>query len=469
MAPRAQPRQRAKSKPTAQAHVQAFGKRMPLPEFLRSNATIFGVKVPVAGIVMVVVLTLVAITLWGIVFTRAPRLLTAHIEHRYDAADPAFLRSMGVLLGPPLAPGNRIDTLVNGDEIFPAMLEAIRSARKTITFETYIYWKGEVGQRFAEALAERARHGVKVHVLLDWVGSHKMDDKYRNEMGAAGAAIMRYHQPKWFRFRHVNERTHRKLLVVDGTVGFTGGVGIADEWSGHAQDPAHWRDTHFRVEGPVVSQLQAAFADNWVQATGEVLHGDEYFPQLSPAGGSAAQVFKSSINGGAESMQLMYMLSIVAAKSSIDLAMAYFIPDDLALEHLVAALRRGVRVRILVPGEHTDSKMVRRASRAHWQRLLAAGAEIYEYAPTMYHCKVMVVDGVWASVGSTNFDTRSFRLNAEANLNVYDPQFARRQTADFERDLGRAHRVTLAEYEARPWYEAAWESMVAFFEPTLGG
>jgi cardiolipin synthase len=326
-----------------------------------------------------------------------------------------------------------------------------------------------VGKQFADALAERARNGVKVHVLLDWVGSHKMDDAYRNEMGGAGAVIMRYHQPKWFRFRHVNQRTHRKLLVVDGAVGFTGGVGIADEWSGHAQDAQHWRDTHFRIEGPVVSQLQAAFADNWTQATGEVLHGDEYFPPLSRAGGSPAQVFKSSIDGGAESMELMYMLSIAAAKTSIDLAMAYFIPDALALEHLVAALNRGVRVRILVPGEHTDSGLVRRASRAHWHRLLEAGAEIHEYEPTMYHCKVMVVDGIWASVGSTNFDTRSFRLNDEANLNVYDTQFATRQTADFERDLGHARRMTLADYEARPWYQAAWDSIVAFFEPTLGG
>jgi len=451
------------------AHAEAFGRRVPLPAFLQGDATLVGIKVPMAGIVVVVALTLVAITVWGIVFTRAPRLITAHIEHRYDVADPAFLRSMGVLLGPPLAPGNRIDTLLNGDEIFPAMLAAIRSAKKSVTFETYIYWSGEVGKQFADALAERARHGVRVHVLLDWVGSHKMDEEYRNEMGGAGAVIMRYHQPKWFRFRHVNERTHRKLLVVDGTVGFTGGVGIADEWRGHAQGPNHWRDTHFRIEGPVVSQLQAAFADNWTQATGEVLHGDEYFPPLSPMGSSPAQVFKSSIDGGAESMQLMYMLSIAAAKSTIDLAMAYFIPDDLALEHLVAALKRGVRVRILVPGGNTDSPLVRRASRAHWQRLLQAGAEIYEYQPTMYHCKVMVVDGLWASVGSTNFDTRSFRLNAEANLNVYDPQFARRQITDFERDLARARRITLADYEARPWYEAAWESVVAFFEPTLGG
>jgi cardiolipin synthase len=252
-------------------------------------------------------------------------------------------------------------------------------------------------------------------------------------------------------------------------VGFTGGVGVADNWLGHAQDREHWRDTHYRIEGPVVSQLQAAFADNWTQATGEVLHGDRYFPALQPVGTQPAQVFKSSITGGAESMHLMYMLSIAAARSTIDLSMAYFIPDDRALDHLVAALRRGVRVRIILPGKETDSLLVRHASRAHWGRLLDASAEIHEYQPTMYHCKAMVVDGLWTTVGSTNFDTRSFRLNAEANLNVYDRELARRQVAEFERDLARARRVTKEEWRERPWYQKLADHVVAFFEPTLGG
>jgi cardiolipin synthase len=374
---------------------------------------------------------------------------------------------MGVLLGPALLPGNKVDTLVNGDEIFPAMLQAVRGARRSITFESYIYWKGDIGRQFAEALAERARAGVQVRVLLDWAGSYKMDEDSINEMGRAGVQIMKYHKPRWFRFRHLNNRTHRKLLVVDGTVGFTGGVGIADNWTGNATDPDHWRDTHFRIEGPVVAQIQGAFADNWTQATGEVLHGDAFFPPLAPAANLPAQMFKSSIDGGAESMQLMYLLSIAAARESIDLSMAYFIPDDHTLDHLVAALKRGVRVRIVLPGRHTDSWLVRRASRAHWGRILENGAELYEYEPTMFHCKVLVVDGLWTSVGSTNFDTRSFRLNDEANLNVYDRAFAARQRAVFERDLQQSRRITYDEWRGRPWYDKAMEHTVAFFDPQL--
>jgi len=444
-----------------------FGHKVPLPDLLSKRVDLAGVQVPLAGIVIVVALTLVAMAIWGIIVSRAPRHITQHIEHEYTVADPQFLRSMSVLLGPPLVAGNRIDTLVNGDEIFPSMLAAIRSAKRTVDFESYIYWSGDIGKKFADALAERARAGVKVRVLLDWFGSHKMDQDYINQMGRAGVEIVRYHEPHWYHVRHLNNRTHRKLLVVDGTVGFTGGVGIADQWTGHAQDAEHWRDTHYRIEGPVVAQLQAAFADNWTKMSGDVLHGDAYFPEAGPAGASPAQMFKSSTEGGAESMQLMYMLSLAAAAQSIDLEMAYFIPDELAMDHLVAAIKRGVRVRILLPGSHTDSKLVRAASRAYWGRILEAGGEIYEYVPTMFHCKVLVVDGLWVSVGSTNFDSRSFRLNDEANLNVYDREFARRQTAQFEKDLQKAHRVTYEEWHGRPWYDKALDHVVAFFGPQL--
>ena len=243
------------------------------------------------------------------------------------------------------------------------------------------------------------------------------------------------------------------MLVVDGTVGFIGGVGIADKWRGHAQDPQHWRDTHFRVEGPVVRQIQSAFIDNWLQATGDVLHGKDYFPDLDSAGSQSAQVFTSSPGGGSESMQLMYLLSITAATKSIRLSASYFVPDNVAVNSLVAALKRGVRVQLILPGPYMDMKVVRRASRAGWGKLLAAGAEINEYQPTMFHCKVLVVDSLWVSVGSTNFDTRSFSINDEANLNVYDTAFARRQIDVFEDDLKRTRRVTLEEWKNRSWWE----------------
>ncbi len=447
--------------------LKAFGKTLPITGFWAKHIELVGLSIPVAGIAIIVALVLIGVTIWGIVFSRAPQSITQPIEHRYDVGSPQFLRSMGVLLGPALLPGNKVETLVNGDRIFPAMLEAIRSAKRSVTFESYIYWKGDIGKQFADALAERARHGVKVHVLLDWAGSHKMDQESINEMGRAGVKIMKYHKPKWFHFRHLNHRTHRKLLVIDGRIGFTGGVGIADQWTGNAQDKDHWRDMHYRIEGPVVAEVQGAFSDNWTQASGEVLHGDDYFPELRPAGPYQAQMFKSSMDSGAESMELMYLLTLAAARSTVDLSMAYFIPDHQTMDHIVSALKRGVRVRIIMPGEETDSWLVRRASRANWGRILQNGAELYEYQPTMFHCKVLVVDGLWTSVGSTNFDTRSFRLNDEANLNVYNAEFAQRQVAQFEEDLKRAKRITYEEWKARPWYQKALEHTVAFFDPQL--
>jgi cardiolipin synthase A/B len=408
-------------------------------------------------------LTLVAVNL----FSADDKRIRRKVEHQYGVADPQFIGAMGALLGPPLVQGNRTDTLVNGDRIFPAMLAAIRGAQRTITFETYIYWSGNIGKSFADALAERARAGVKVHILLDWVGSQKMDSALMAEMLNAGVQVHKYHPLTWYAIDRINNRTHRKLLVVDGVVGFTGGVGIADEWNGDAQDKDHWRDTHYRIEGPAVSQMQAAFADNWMKVSGDVLHGEAYFPPPRQVGTHLAQMFKSSIEGGAESMHLMYLLSIAAAEKSIDLSMAYFVPDDVALEALEAALKRGVKVRIIMPGDKTDAKLVRRASRALWGRILEAGAELYEFQPTMYHCKVLVVDGLWVSVGSTNFDERSFRLNDEANLNVYDAAFAARQREDFERDLARSRRITYEEWASRPWTEKAWEHAIALFGSQL--
>jgi cardiolipin synthase len=389
------------------------------------------------------------------------------IEPLYAIDDPQFLRSMGSLLGPPVAGGNRISSLLNGDQIFPAMLDAIRGAKKTITFETYIYWSGEIGQKFADALSERARAGVRVHVLLDWVGSGKAKEEYLDEMRRAGVEVEKYHPLKWYHLARINNRTHRKLLIVDGKVGFTGGVGIADKWSGNAQDPDHWRDSHFRLEGPAVAQMQASFLDNWMKTQSKVLHGDDYFPKLEPVGSSSAQVFKSSPREGSESVRLMYLLSIASARRRLLIANSYFVPDDLSVEALVAAQERGVDVEIILPGTEIDSEVTRKASRSRWGDLLEKGVEIYEYRPTMYHCKVMVVDDLWVSVGSTNFDNRSFRLNDEANLNVFDGDFAREQTAVFERDRARSHRVTLEEWRNRPLSEKLLERLAGLLRSQL--
>ena len=280
-------------------------------------------------------------------------------------------------------------------------------------------------------------------------------------------SIRKFHQPHWYTLTKLNNRTHRKILVVDGTVGFTGGVGIASEWTGHAQDPEHWRDTHFRVEGPVVAQLQSVLADNWSKATGEVLHGEGYFPAINEAGKGLAQMFSSSPNGGSQSMELMYLLVIAAAEHSIELSSSYFVPDELTRSTLMAAMKRGVRLRIITPGPITDTETVRGASRATWGDLLEAGAEISEYQPTMFHCKVLVADGLLVSVGSTNFDDRSFRLNDEANLNIYDEAFARQQIAIFEDDLKKSRRISLEAWRDRPLKEKAWERIAVLLSPQL--
>jgi cardiolipin synthase len=413
----------------------------------------------------------VGLTVLGVVIARnfvgGERGVQRRIPHLYSVHDSAFGRAMGLALGPSIVGGNRVVALFNGDEIFPAMLQAIRGAQTTITLETYIYWGGEIGRQFPVALSERSRAGVKVHVLIDWVGSSKMDEGYVAMMEQAGIEFREYRPLRWYNLGRLNKRTHRKLLVVDGRIGFTGGVGIAEMWTGHAQDPAHWRDSHFRVEGPAVAQMQAAFMDSWVRATGEVLHGSDYSPALAPAGRLAAQVFSSSPTGVSESMELMYLLAITAAERSIYLSSAYFIPDALTQDALTNALKRGVKVQIITPGKHMDRKIVRGASRSRWGELLAAGAEMYEYEPTMYHCKVFIVDELLVSVGSTNWDPRSFGLNDEANLNIYDADFARRQVDVFRQDLTKSRRVTLAQWRARPFHEKLMERLESLLGPVL--
>lgn len=265
----------------------------------------------------------------------------------------------------------------------------------------------------------------------------------------------------------VNHRTHRKLLVIDGALGFTGGVGIADEWNGNASGPDEWRDSHYRVEGPVVAQLQAAFLDNWMKTRAIVLHGEEYFPALQSAGPHRCQMFKSSPMEGSESARLMYLLSITAAEQSLKVGNAYFVPDDLTTETLIDAAKRGVAVEILVPGGQIDSAMVRGASRHRWGALLECGVRIFEFQPTMYHCKTMIIDGLWTSVGSANFDNRSFRINARPTSTSSIADFAEAETRALDDDLARAREMTHAEWLARPIWQRATDAGAALFRSQL--
>ncbi len=382
------------------------------------------------------------------------------VEHLFAVKDPQLRREMGILLGPAILPGNRILALQNGDEIFPAMLDAIRNASATITFETFIYWSGSVGDEFAAALIERARSGVRVHVMLDWVGTSKMPADLATRMTGAGIEVVRYHAVRWYNLGKLNNRTHRKVLVIDGSLGFTGGVGIADEWLGHAQDPQHRRDMHFKVEGPVVAQMQAAFLDNWIKTTGNVLHGHAYFPSISSCGDQDMQMFISSPKGGSASMRLMYLTAITAAEHSIDIEAAYFVPDELMSGELIGAQKRGVRIRILLPDKYLDSQTVKIASKREWGPLLECGVEIYTYEPTMLHCKMLVFDRYLVSVGSTNFDLRSFELNDEASLNIYDAGFAAQMTEVFERDLRSSTVFTLQEWHNRSTFQKIAETVI---------
>jgi cardiolipin synthase len=414
---------------------------------------------PVIWTVVITIIATLIVVLIAMNF-RKPKQLERPLAHKYAIADAQFGREMGVLLGPAITSGNRVTPLENGDQIFPSMLEAIRSAKETVDFETYIYWSGDVGQRFTDAFVERAKAGVKVNVTIDWHGGNKLQKDQIERMKQAGVHVEFYRPLRWYNISQLNNRTHRKLLVVDGRIGFTGGVGIADTWEGHAQDPDHWRDLHFRIEGPVVAQLQAAFNDNWVKTTGEVLNGEHYFPALSPVGTMDANMFVSSPSGGSQSMHLMYLMTIAATRHSLDLSAAYFVPDELMSKALITARARGVRVRILMPGEHTDSEAVRLASKASWGPLLAAGVEMYEYRPTMIHNKLLIADRRMVSVGSTNFDMRSFQLNDEASLNVYDQAFAEHMTGVFEADLANASPYTYDRWKRRSWKEKAAEKFI---------
>ncbi len=409
--------------------------------------------------IAIAIFATLAVVILIINFRTPEKEIQHQVRHLYGVTDPQFEREMGTLLGPAILADNKITALQNGDEIFPAMLKAIRSARYTINFETYIYWSGHIGEQFAQALIERVRAGVKVHLMLDWLGSEKLNSQLVTRMKSAGVELERYHALRWYSLGKLNNRTHRKVLIVDGKIGFTGGVGIADEWTGHAQDPDHWRDMHFLIQGPVVAQFQAAFLDNWIKTTGRILNGDTYFPPPTPLGELKMQMFMSSPAGGGESMRLMYLMAITAAVRSIDIEAAYFIPDKLMSRELIKARARGVRIRIVLPDKHIDSETVRIATKRAWGPLLESGVEIHEYEPTMLHCKMLIFDHYMVSVGSTNFDMRSFELNDEASLNIYDAGFAERMTEVFEDDLKASTPYDLQRWQRRSWLEQ-WAEVI---------
>jgi cardiolipin synthase len=386
------------------------------------------------------------------------------IRADYNVGDEVFVRTMGHLLGPPLVEGNKVTPLENGDHIFPAMLSGIRSAQRTITFENFLFQEGEISDAFARALAERARAGVKVHFLQDALGCDSVHGRAINLMKRAGVAVEIY---RFVHFSRINYRTHRKILVIDGTLGFLGGVGISDAWKGNGRTHGLWRDSHYQVQGPVVAQLQEAFMDNWLETRSELLHGDLYFPRLECTGEEMCQIFKSSAGEGSDSGRLMLLVSIAAARDRIRIANAYFIPDNLTMQTLLEALHRGVKIEIITPGTDIDAQIVRAVGKTRWKTLLEAGARFYEYQPARFHCKYLLVDDCWASVGSANLDNRSMSLNEEANLNVLDRQFVAAYTRVFEEDKTHSREVTLKDWHNRPWKEKITGRAMSIFRSQM--
>jgi cardiolipin synthase A/B len=380
-----------------------------------------------------------------------------------DVREASFLRAAESLTGAPVSFGNDAELLINGDQIFPAYLGAVRDAEETVNLLTYAYWRGDIAIEVADTLCEKASAGVECNVIIDAVGAAKMDRKLVHKMRDAGVNVCFFRPPKPYAVRRLQYRTHRKLLIVDGTTGFTGGVGIAEEWTGNAQDPDHWRDTHVRVTGPVVRGLQGAFAENWLECTGDVLAGDRYLPHIEELeDGGPMQVMRSSATVGDSNAEALIYLAVAAAKRSIELTSAYFVPRPAFTEALVEAADRGVRMRILVPGSHIDKQFVRTAGRASYDELIEAGIEIYEYCPTMLHAKTLTVDEIWSSVGSVNFDNRSFQLHDEVTLCVQSERFAGQLHEVFERDLEDSERIEPDDWRERPVTQRARENVTKY-------
>ncbi len=372
---------------------------------------------------------------------------------------PEFMRLLEALTDAQVTHHSSIEVLTNGENYYEAELAAIRRAEHNVNIEAYIFQKGRVADEFVEVLTERARAGVRVNLVLDAIGSFATWNSYFKDLRAAGGRICWYHPFRWYTLPRINNRTHRELFIVDGRVAFVGGAGVADHWRHPVKDHPRWRDSMFRVEGDAVANLQATFAENWLEASGEILAAEEYFPLCEAARSTPSLVVNSSPSAGRSTRaRILFQMLLASAQKSILITTPYFLPDRSARAEMVRAIReRGVEIQILVPGQKSDHALTRNSSRRLYGDLLAAGAKIYEYAPTMMHAKTLVVDELWSVVGSTNFDNRSFGLNDEVNLAACDESLAARISADFERDRAESAPVSYEEWRRRPVLERAHE------------
>jgi cardiolipin synthase len=389
--------------------------------------------------------------------------ITLQVRSTVAAEDPRHPDYIAALVGADLTRGNTFEVLTNGVEMLPRMLEAIDTARRRVSFETYIFDEGQVAEQFTSALERAARRGVQVRIVVDAIGGSTMEDSHRVRLRQAGCHLAEFNPPNWYSLETVNYRTHRKILVVDGEVGFTGGVGVADHWMGNADSRDHWRDTQVRIEGPVVRLMEASFYENYLESDGA--EAPVLDDRAAPAGGDAAPALqvRSSPTGGSNDLKRLYLLSLAAARRTIDITTPYFVTDESTAWSLEDAVRRGVKIRILLEGDITDAMPVKYASRHAYDRLLQQGVELYEYQPTMMHAKVLVVDGIWSMFGSANFDNRSLELNDELNVAVSSQDLAARFLRDVEQDLKVSKRITLEDWRRRSLLEKTRERFWSTF------
>ena len=386
------------------------------------------------------------------------------LEPDFDTASAEFRITMAGVTGMPLVEGNCVTIYNNGDEFYPAMLDAIDAARLSITMEQHIFWDGLVGRRFAEAFAEKARQGLPVKLLVDAIGSATLGEEILGILERGGCQLAWFHPIHWYTPDRANRRTHRKSLIVDGCLAFTGGAGLADHWLGNSEDPHEWRDVQVRVEGPAALEQQTGFAENWLLTTGEILSGREFFPLPKSAGNIEVQTILSSPWSGAGTAGTMYLIAVQCARHSLYIANPYFIPDSRVIRILADACRRGVVVKLMVAGRRSDTWWARQNSVRLYGRLIEAGVEIYEFEPTMLHQKTMVVDDAWATVGTANFDNRSFALSEETNVCFHDAALVEELRRTFLADLERCRRINLGEWRRRGLWQRSKETLAAFIE-----
>ena len=410
----------------------------------------------VVGVIALIFLS--AFLLSGI-FGPTPKYEIANREQLPSNNSPEFLLLVESMVDAKVNRTGTLEVLKNGPAFYTAELDAIRNARRSVNLEAYIFQKSAIGTQYLEAMAERARSGVQVNVVLDAFGSAGVTRAFFRPLLDAGGRVNWYNSPAWYRMTRLDNRTHRELLIVDGEIGFIGGAGIADQWFSGAHGQPRWRDTVVRVEGEAVPNLQATFAENWLAASGELLTGGAYFPEIACPNKTAAMVINSTPTvGGSTRARVLFQLLLASAKRSISITTPYFLPDKSLTRELCRAIEeRGVKLRILVPGRKSDHLLTRSTSRGGYGPLLKAGAEVYEYKPAMIHAKVLCVDGLWAVVGSTNFDNRSFGINDEVNLAVCDSTFTERLEQDMSGDLAESRSVSLDEWRHRPVTERAPE------------